>query len=164
MKTRLVPCHTCHRKADYWTAYPHDVVIGGKKKTIRLCRVCTTARSTGKFLVTKFMRWVNPDVIECLVERSVDGLDPNKLTLKQMLRPIQFYGFSKTTGVIKKKTPKRIPLMTQKEKVKLNDRLGRQKFNQTIVRKKGVYVNKSDAWNGWDAFDYKDEDLSTLLG
>lgn len=164
MKKTLVPCHTCHRKTDTWTAYPHEVVIQGKKKTLRLCRVCTTARSTGKFLVTKFMRWVNPEVIECLVERSQTGLNPNKLTLKQLKRPIQFYGFVKTTEGIKKRFQKKTPLMTQKEKKDLNARLGKNKFNPTIVRKKGVYVNKSDAWSGWDAFDYKDEDLSTLLG
>lgn len=156
-----IKCKTCTRYIPEYLAHTHVITRGNTDYEVKICIYCKRARDKGWILIRKFNRWINPDVIDAIVEKSVTGIKPNKLTLAEITKPLAAFGYEKKGGIVLPKK-KKVVQMTNKEKKRVTEMIGKQRFNTAISRKVGP--RKTDTWLNWDAYDYKDDDLSTLLG
>jgi len=155
-----IKCDTCDRQIKDYVAYSHfrrkkHARLYNTDEELKICSYCNNAKMKGWVLFRKFNRWINPEVVEWLVAQHPDGMNPNKLTLKELTKPLIYYTKMKMDG---KPAKKQVKQMTSLEKKKLTAKLGKQKFNTAVKHEK-----KADNWLGWDAYDFKEEDLSTLL-
>ena len=149
-----VQCNTCQRNTKDFLTYDHFVMKLGKEKKLKICTYCNNSKGRGWIFINRFRRWIDPEVIEYIVNQNPEGVKISDLTLEKISKPLIFLTHIKRDGTPMKNCNKKTMLMTLQEKKKLTAKLGKQKFNTAVKNER-----KADYWQDWDSFDFKDDNL-----
>lgn len=155
--TEKAKCDTCNYNVARYLFNSISFARGKSVKRLNVCTKCYNKKNKGWVYISRFKRFIDPEIIEFLVSQHPEGLDVTKLTLAQVTK-----GIDKHKAELRKK--QRVVQVTAKERKTITDKFGKGKFNPSISRKgEQSSTKKTDTWLNWDAYDYKEDDLSTLL-
>ena len=158
---KKIKCSSCNRKIDPNLLYDYFFRKGNRDYCWKLCQYCQNAKSRGYVFFHKFKRWINPEFVEAWVDAH-GPLNPNKLTIKQLVRTPLSYGYVREGDkyvIPKIPKPKKILQPTPEERKKITNKYGRKRFNPLLKQK----IETSPDWWGTNDDIYRDEDFSTLI-
>ena len=60
-----IKCDTCERRVKSFVIYSHTDF-----NNYKLCSKCSSLRDNNWILISSYMRWIDPKVIDCLIEEQ----------------------------------------------------------------------------------------------
>lgn len=130
-------CDVCPRHVPDYTMYIH-----GNASEFKICQACQTKLTTLHYTIDRQKK--------CLIPPA----NRPKRVYKKKEKP-------KHEGWFKRGN---LTVLTKDVRSKLKEKYGKGKFNPALKEQKAKTSKKTDTWLGWDSYDFKDEDLSTLIG